>query len=327
MAASVGLQVAAMFPLYPGSPPAPIAQVPYELAASICLAVGWMTAATMVLSGRLARAAIALGAGLGAVQVGLVATDLATGFQIGEGGDPGVWLALAGLAAGLAGVLYGAGTPELSSSAALHTSQQAGPSSPTSSLDAAAKTSRAPGTWRAVAPLRASLSVLVAVVAVAAFWPSWDHYHVVSLTGQVSDLSLGNAFDQPAAVMAGELVAGLAIGFTVIVGALWPDAVAGAFAIVGAAIGLASQVVSGAVQVSEPLSQLLGATATNGVNLAASSVSLTGYWYVDLAATAALGLLALWQLVGARKAQSPPQRSSWGAEGDWPQIGSWPPGS
>lgn len=347
MAAAAGLHVSAMFPLYPGNPATPIVQAPYELAVYICLEAGWALAAGLVLSRWVPRAGVALGAGLGAVEVGLVAADLASGFQLSEGGDPGVWLALAGLAAGLAGVLYGAGTPCLSPSASLvssprPTSQAArswvpGASATASSArafgtastaaSASAPSPQAPGTASAAARARVLLSVVVAIVAVAAFWPSWDHYHVVSLTGQVRDLNLGNAFDQPAAVMAGELVAGLAIGLTVVVGALWRDAVAGAFALLGTVIALGSQVISGAVQVSEPLSQLLGSPATSGVNLAASSVSLTGYWYVDVAATGAMALLAIWQLTEARKARRPlPEGSSEPPRGaqDWHYQGGWP---
>jgi hypothetical protein len=294
MAAAVGLQIASMFPLYPANPAAPIAQTTYELAAYICLETGWALAAALVLSRWLPRAGVALGAGLGTVQVGLVAADLASGFQLGEGGEPGIWLALAGLAAGLAGVLYGAGTPSVGLSTLSLTP---------AALQVPASSQGVPARPSTAEPVRVLLSVLAAVVAVGAFWPSWDHYHVVSLTGQVRSLNLGNAFDQPAAVMAGELVAGLAIGFTAILGALWRDALVGAFATVGAVMALASQVISGGVQVSEPLSQLLGTPATSGVNLAASSVTLTAYWYVDAAATAALGLLALWQLAGAHKVQ------------------------
>jgi len=305
MGAAVGLHIGAMFPLYPGNPAAPVVQDPYELAGYICLEVGWALAALLVGLRWAPRGGAALGAGLGAVEIGLVVSDLSSGFQVGEGGDPGVWLALAGLVAGLAGVLYAAGS--LSDSA----SSAPGPSR------------RSPVSASSLA--RSLLSVLAALTAVATFWPSWDHYHIVTAAGQVENVNLGDAFSQPPAVMAGELAAGFAIAATVVIAAFWRDAFVGAFAMIGAVVALASQVISGAVQASEPLAQLLGAQVASGVDLSASKISLTGYWYADIAATFVLALLALWQLASARtdrrllgRASQPP------GPGTWPPSG-WPP--
>jgi hypothetical protein len=289
MVAAVGLHIAAMFPAYAGSPATPVVQTPYETAIYICLEVGWALAALAVLSGWSARGGVALGAGLGTVEVGLVLTDVASGFQSSNGGEAGVWLAVAGVAAGLAGVLHGAG-----------------------SLPAEARRA-SPG---AGYPLRALLGVLLAVVAVAAFWPSWDHYHLVTASGQVDSIDVGNAFSQPAAVMAGELVAGIGLGIALITAAAWRDAATSALGLAGAAIALASQVISGAVQVTEPLVTLLGPSpGSAGVKLASSSVSLTTYWYVDAATTAAIALLALWAALEARRRPLATQPGVWGANG------------
>ena len=312
MAASVGLHIGAMFPAYPGSPATPVVQVPYETAVYICLEVGWALAALAVLTRWSPRGGVALGAGLGAVEVGLVVTDLTIGFQVSNGSAAGIWLAIAGLASGLAGVLYGAGTaPPVTNDTRLareepfsHPYSQPAYSEPGSQTPY-------PGPRPAtISTVRALLSAMVAIVAVAAFWPSWDHYHLVYATGQVRDINLGNAFNQPTAIMAGEIVAGLAIGCAVVVAAFWRDAVVGAWATVGAAIALASQVISGAVQVREPISQLLGTPNTAEVKLSASRVSLTGYWYVDLGATVALLLLALWAGLEARRTRPKPARAA-----------------
>lgn len=300
LTAAVGLHVAAMFPPYSGSPATPVVQTPYELAVYICLAAGWALAALAVLTRWSVRGGVALGAGLGVVEIGLVLTDVVSGFQVSDGSAPGVWLAVAGVAAGLAGVLYGAGS--------LPADEQA--SAPSAGY-----------------PLRALLGVLVAVVAVGAFWPSWDHYHVVTTSGQVENLDLGNAFSQPAGIMAGELVAGLGLGIAVIAAALWRHAATSAWTLGGVAIALASQVISGVVQVSQPISTLLGSSA--GVNLDASKVSLTAYWYVDVAATAAIALLALWAALDARRRKpSSNQTASASAYNDAGRPGSgdlgWP---
>ena len=336
LAASVGLHIGAMFPAYPGSPATPVVDIPYETAVYICLEVGWALAALAVLTRWSPRGGVALGAGLGAVEVGLIVTDLTIGFQVSDGSAAGIWFAIAGLACGLAGVLYGAGTTPPGANDARTAQEEPfskrysqpaypasaspagypGPASPPAAYPgpasppaypAPASKAAYPGPRPAItSPVRALLSVMVAIVAVAAFWPSWDHYHLVYATGQVRDINLGNAFNQPAAIMAGEVVAGLAIGCTIVTAAFWRDAVVGAWAIAGTAIALASQVISGIVQVSEPISKLLGTPSTSAVNLSASSVSLTGYWYVDLGATAALFLLAFWAGLEARRARPKP---------------------
>ena len=336
LAASVGLHIGAMFPAYPGSPATPVVDIPYETAVYICLEVGWALAALAVLTRWSPRGGVALGAGLGAVEVGLIVTDLTIGFQVSDGSAAGIWFAIAGLACGLAGVLYGAGTTPPGANDARTAQEEPfskrysqpaypasaspagypGPASPQAAYPgpasppaypAPASKAAYPGPRPAIiSPVRALLSVMVAIVAVAAFWPSWDHYHLVYATGQVRDINLGNAFNQPAAIMAGEVVAGLAIGCTIVTAAFWRDAVVGAWAIAGTAIALASQVISGIVQVSEPISKLLGTPSTSAVNLSASSVSLTGYWYVDLGATAALFLLAFWAVLEARRARPKP---------------------
>ena len=315
LVASVGLHIGAMFPAYPGNPATPVVDIPYETAVYICLEVGWALAALAVLTRWSPRGGVALGAGLGAVEVGLIVTDLTIGFQVSDGSAAGIWFAIAGLAAGLAGVLYGAGaTPPGANDARTAEGAEGEPFSKFSnrySQPAYPGPASPAGTYPGprptiISPVRALLSVMVAIVAVAAFWPSWDHYHLVYATGQVRDIDLGNAFNQPAAIMAGELVAGLAIGCTIVTAAFWRDAVVGAWVIAGTAIALASQVISGIVQVSEPISKLLGTPSTSAINLSASSVSLTGYWYVDLGATAVLFLLAFWAGFEAWRAQRKP---------------------
>jgi hypothetical protein len=155
----------------------------------------------------------------------------------------------------------------------------------------------------AATSVRVALSVLAAIAAVTAFWPSWDRYHLVTTAGQVTNVDLGNAFNQPPAIMAGEVLAGIAIGVTALVAALWRDPLVGAWGLTGTAIALASQVASGVVQVSEPLTKLLPATTASEVNLSRSSVSLTTYWYVDLGAVVALALLATWAALDGLRAR------------------------
>ena len=264
---AVGLHVAAMFPDYPGSPARPVTASADETAIYICLEVGWALAALLVLTRLSVRGGAAFGAGLGAVELGLLLTDTASGLQVSNDAAPGIWLAWAGLGAGLAGVCLAASSvPMLEVPRGL----------PSPSM-----------------VVRSALTVPVAIVAVAAFWPSWDHYHLVSTTGHAVDLTIGNAFSQPTGVMVGEVLAGVAIGVVAIVASLWSPPWVGAWATAGVVLALASQLISGVVQVNEPLSATLGPDLS-GLDVHASSLWLTASWGIDLAAAIALACLAVW---------------------------------
>jgi hypothetical protein len=268
----LGLHIAAMWPTYTASLGTAIASSPYEAAAYAGLELGWALAALLVLSRGSVSGGVALGAGLGAVEAGLLFADTAAGFQVSDGSSPGVWFAIAGLGTGLAGVLLGASTlPDLGRP-----------------LPAG------------LAP-RQVLAALAAIIAVAFFWPSWDHIHLVSSAGQVRDFTSGNAFSQPPAVMTGEVLAGLAMGAVVILAAFWAPARTGAWATLGAVVALGSQVISGWVQVQEPTTEVLGPGNTRGLDLGATTVSLTAEWAVDAAAAGALLLLALWAALEGRR--------------------------
>ncbi len=139
---------------------------------------------------------------------------------------------------------------------------------------------------------RALVTTLVALLAVAAFLPSWDRYEVVNSAGQTLTVTLGNAFAQPAGIMAGELVAAFAIGVIAILGAFWAPPSVGAWMTGGALVALTAQLISAAVQVNQPLSvTIAGQRAT---------VSLTGYWAIDVGAAVALAALATWAGLAAR---------------------------
>ena len=307
MALAVGLHIAAMFPAYPGNPANPVVAAPDETAIYICMEVGWALAAVLVLSRLSLRGGIALGAALGAVEIGFLITDTASGLQVSSDAAPGIWLAWGGLGIGLAGVCLGASSVRMG---------QASNGLPRPSF-----------------VVRAAITVPVAVTAVAAFWPSWDHYRLVSTSGRTFDITVGNAFSQANGVMAGEVVAGLAIGVVAIVAALWSPPDVGAWATAGVVIALSSQLVSGVVQVHEPLSATLG-TNLSGINVSASSLSLTGWWGVDLAAVVALACLALWAALESRQpapssgAVVVPLSDRWrldhGREEVWPGRERWP---
>lgn len=264
----VGMHVAAMFPAYSGNPPASVVSVPYQLAVYITLEVGWASAAALVLSRVSVRGGVALGAGIGGVELGFLVADLASAGQVSGRGAPGVWLALAGLGIGCAGVLFGASAVPMGRPRLRHYEEPPHP--------------------------RAVAQVVVALLAVAAFLPSWDSYHLVSSTGRSATINLGNAFSQPGAIMAGEVLSALAIGVLCILGAFWAPPAVGAWLTAGVVTAMTSQLISAVVQVHETV-----AAPASGDR---ASLALTGYWTLDVAATVALAGLALWSGLDARKA-------------------------
>ena len=267
---SVGVHVAAMFPAYTVSPPASVVSMPYEMAEYICLAVGWLVAGLLVLSRLSVRGGVALGAGIAAVELGFLITDLAASVQASGRGTAGLWLAFAALGLGGAGVLLGA-----------------------SLLPTGAPRLRP---FNQTVDARSVMTVLAAVLAVAAFLPSWDKYEVLNSAGHTSTVTLGDAFAQPAGVMAGELVAALALGVIAIAGAFWAPLSVGAWMTAGVLVALSSQLISAAVQVSQPVSTTVaGQPAT---------VSLTWFWALDVAAAVALAGLALWSGLASRGTSS-----------------------
>jgi hypothetical protein len=257
---SVALHIAAMFPAYVGNPAVSVVSTPYELAEFICLTLGWAAAAVLVLSHLSVRGGVALAAGIAGVELGFLIADLGATLQGSTRTTPGVWLAFAALVMGAAGVLLGASTVPMGSPRLRPYNQSLHP--------------------------RALVTTLVAVLAVAAFLPSWDRYEVVNSAGQTLTVTLGNAFAQPAGVMAGELVAAFAIGVIAIQGAFWAPPSVGAWLTGGALIALSAQLISAVVQVNQAPSVIIaGQKAT---------MSLTGYWAIDVGAAVALAALAVW---------------------------------
>ena len=262
----VGMHIAAMFPSYTGNPPVAVVSTGYETALYVCLTVGWAVAALLVLARVSVRGGVALAGGLAAVELGFLVTDLAGAIQTSGRVTSGIWLAFAALGLGGAGVLFGASTVPMGGPRIRPYDQ---------TLHA-----------------RSVATVLVALLAVVAFLPSWDKYEVVNAAGGTTTLTLGNVFSQPAGMMAGELLAALAIGIVAILAAFWAPPVVGAWMTGGALIALSSQLISAAVQVNQSPSITIGG--------APATVALTWWWAVDVGAAVALAGLALWSAWASR---------------------------
>jgi hypothetical protein len=105
---------------------------------------------------------------------------------------------------------------------------------------------------RALGP--AVLLVLAGLGTAAAFAPAWDSFTLRAASGQTQTITLGNAFANPAAVTAGNVIVMVALAAVVIMAALWRPVRYGAVLLAGAIIPMAAQAISALVQVGEATS-------------------------------------------------------------------------
>jgi hypothetical protein len=97
----------------------------------------------------------------------------------------------------------------------------------------------------------AILLVLAGLGAAAAFAPAWDSYTLRASSGQTQTITLGNAFADPAAVMAGNVIVMVALAAVVIMAALWRPVRHGAVLLAGATVAMVAQAISAFVQVGQ----------------------------------------------------------------------------
>ncbi len=96
--------------------------------------------------------------------------------------------------------------------------------------------------------------MLAGLGAAAAFAPSWDSFTLHTAAGQTQTITLGNAFSDPGPVIAGNVIAMVALAAVVIAAALWRPVRHGAVLLAGAIIPMAAQAISALVQVGEATS-------------------------------------------------------------------------
>jgi hypothetical protein len=122
----------------------------------------------------------------------------------------------------------------------------------------------------------AVLLVLAGIGAAIAFAPAWDSFVLRTAAGQTQTITAGNAFSNPGAIIAGNVVTMIAIAAVIIVAALWRPVRYGAVLLAGAIIPLVAQAVSALVQAGEATSPTqfgftpaqasqLGLTISNGL--------------------------------------------------------------
>jgi hypothetical protein len=125
--------------------------------------------------------------------------------------------------------------------------------------------------------------VLAAIGTAAAFAPSWDRYTLaIATTGTSQTITAGNAFDNPAMVIAGNVIVMLAVIVVAALAALWRPPRQGALLLAGAIVPLAAEVPSALIQVSQQAMPSMFGISSSQAAAAGLTISagLTGIFWV-----------------------------------------------
>jgi hypothetical protein len=248
-----------------------------------------VTAALVALSvarpGNAARLGALFGLGLSAVTLGLFIADLGQVVSGQAALGSGLVVSLLGWAACTAGAaLAFTSTGARSPASRQQGSRQPGfgqPGEPGQQGEQARYSGPArPGRGHA-GPL--ALLVLAAIGTVAAFAPSWDSYTlVVATTGTSQTITAGNAFDNPAMVIAGNVLVMLAVVAVAALAALWRPARQGALLLAGAIVPLAAEVPAAMIQAGQQATPAMFGISSSQAAAAGLTISagLTGIFWV-----------------------------------------------
>ena len=291
LAVGVVLGTAALFPGYLGPPS--LASQPAELVPHLIYLLTWAASAILILlGGARLRIGALLAAGISIVTLGLYFGDLGTA-------SSGTNLLRAGLVLGLVGWLCCA------AGAALAVSIRP--------WDTAA--APAAGRRFELSPVSRLVAIVVAGLGVAiAFAPAWDSYTLRTASGQSETLTAGNAFANPAAVIAGDVMVMVALIAVLIVAALLRPARYGAVLLAGAVIPMAAQAISAIIQLSEtaaPSQFGISAAQARAAGLTISAGATAAFW-VYCAFVVALLAIGARMLRPGRPAALVPAPSPWG---------------
>ena len=144
------------------------------------------------------------------------------------------------------------------------------------------------------------IMIIVAALGTAiAFAPSWDSYALATLSGFSQTITAGNAFANPAAVMAGDVAVMVAVVAVVAVAAFWRPVRFGAALVAGAIVPMLAQVISALILVRQPASPTqfgISPAQAAGLGLTIHS-GLTAIFWVFCAFVAILILLCGWMII------------------------------
>src|SRR5580704_6973538 len=270
----VALGIAGLFPDYLGG--TSLAAQPDNLVAHVIYLAAWTAGGVLIaLGGARVRVGALLATGLSIVTFGLFLSDLGTPIAGGAHlAGAGLVLSLLGWLACAAGSALAflirparnAGRAPVVGPVPVSDGDQFSAAGPGPVGDPARTRGRllTLGWPRGAALGPAVLLVLAGLGTAAAFVPSWDSFTLRTAAGQTQTFAAGNAFSNPGAVIAGNVVVMVALAAVVIAAALWRPARHGAVLLAGAIIPMAAQAISALVQVGEQASQL-GLTISTGL--------------------------------------------------------------
>lgn len=252
--------IVGLFPGYLGG--ASLASESEELLPHLIYIAAWAAAGGLVLlGGGRRRAGALLGAGVSAITFGLLFGDAATAISSSRPlAGAGLLLSLAGWLACTAGAALActalpapAADPATAAPAAPEASGPGtpGPAGPFGGYGTPATapwTSR-PANGKAI--LAAVLAPLAALGAAITFAPSWDSYTLRVATGASQTLTEGNAFSNPGAVIAGNVMVMIAIVAVAIAAVARRPIRRGSALLAGAIVPLVAQVISGMMQAGQ----------------------------------------------------------------------------
>jgi len=284
LAAGVALGVAGLFPAYLGG--SSLADQPYNLVAHVIYLAAWSTSAALIpLGGTRQRMGALLATGVSVVTFGLFFADAATAITGGAQAGAGLVLSMLGWLACAAGsavafCLRPAGTTGYRSPLSRPRGSQLGP---------------------------AVLVILAGLGTAAAFAPAWDSFTLRTAAGQTQSLTAGNAFANPALVIAAEVAVMVALAAVVVAAALWRPVRHGAVLLAGATIPMAAQAISALVQAGEPASPAqfgISSAQASQLGLTISS-GLTPAFWIYCMFVIALIISCAWMLFSPEQAPGP----------------------
>jgi hypothetical protein len=265
LAIGVVCGVIGLFPHYlDGASLAPHAD---QVVPHVIYLAGWTASAVLILlGGTRARTGALLGMGLSVVTFGLFFADLGT---VIAGGTQVMGV---GLVLGLVGWLFCA-AGSLAAFLLLRTGM--------------------PGWSRGTKMDSVLVLTLAGLGAAIAFAPSWDSYTLRTAAGVSQTVTAGNAFANPAPVIAGDVIAMVALVAVVITAALWRPVRYGAALLAGAVIAMAAQAISAVIQVGEGISPIQFGITPGQASAAGLTISsgLTPAFWIYCAFVAALAVL------------------------------------
>jgi hypothetical protein len=292
LALGVLLGLIGLFPSYVGTQS--LAAQAAQLVPHLLYLLTWAVSAVLVAGGLRARSGgtgaarigALLGAGLSAVTFGLFFADL--GQVIAYGGlGTGLVLSLVGWLACAAGSVIALLAP--SRTAPVAGSAEPGDPARPGSLSRPRVTDAGP----------VALLLLAAIGTVAAFAPSWDSYTLAqAATGASETVTAGNAFANPAPMIAGNVAVMVAVVGVAVLAALWRPVRHGAALLAGAILPLAAQAISALIQAGEPVTPAMFGISQSQAQAAGLTISsgLTPIFWVYCVFVISLLISCAWML-------------------------------